>query len=284
MSSPSYPGLELELFAQAVTWKRYFKRHLDPYLRGVVVEVGAGMGATTRTLCDGRQTRWICLEPDPTLFEGLRHSLSTLPAGGTPIDSRPGTLRDLTDVAPDVILYCDVLEHIEDDRAELEIAAAKLQPGGRIVVLSPAHQWLYSSFDRAIGHHRRYTARTLQRLTPTGLEPERFWYLDAMGVVASLANRSLLRQRMPTARQLQTWDRFLVPISRLIDPLLGLSPRQVGRCHLAEAGGAERVRGTIIPSPEAAKGDARASGVWPTRLARLSRAAPWAAAIAIGVG
>jgi hypothetical protein len=221
MSSPSYPGRELELFAQAVTWKRYFKRHLDPYLRGVVVEVGAGMGATTRTLCDGRQARWICLEPDPILFEGLRHAISALPDGGTPIDSRPGTLRDLTDVAPDVILYCDVLEHIEDDRAELEIAAAKLEPGGRIVVLSPAHQWLYSSFDRAIGHHRRYTARTLQRLTPTGLEPERFWYLDAMGVVASLANRSLLRQRMPTARQLQTWDRLLVPISRLIDPLLG---------------------------------------------------------------
>ena len=47
------------------------------------------------------------------------------------------------------------------------------------------------------------------------------FYLDAVGLLASLCNRLLLRQQMPTSRQIQVWDRFLVPLSRWVDPLLG---------------------------------------------------------------
>ena len=39
----------------------------------------------------------------------------------------------------DAILYIDVLEHIEDDRAEMARAAARLKPGGALIVLAPAH-------------------------------------------------------------------------------------------------------------------------------------------------
>lgn len=62
----------------------------------------------------------------------------------------------------DTILYIDVLEHIADDRAELVEAARRLNPGGYLVVLSPAHQWLFTAFDAAIGHVRRYTAKSLR--------------------------------------------------------------------------------------------------------------------------
>jgi 2-polyprenyl-3-methyl-5-hydroxy-6-metoxy-1,4-benzoquinol methylase len=43
----------------------------------------------------------------------------------------------------------DVLEHIEDDKSELARAVSHLRPGGRLVVLSPANQWLFSEFDRS---------------------------------------------------------------------------------------------------------------------------------------
>ena len=51
-------------------------------------------------------------------------------------------------------------------------------------------------------------------LTEAGL-----WYLDSAGLLASAANRLLLRQSMPTAEQIRFWDRRLVPLSRLLDPL-----------------------------------------------------------------
>ena len=44
-------------------------------------------------------------------------------------------------------------------------------------------------------------------------------YLDSAGMLASAANRMLLKSAMPTERQILTWDRLLVPASRAIDPL-----------------------------------------------------------------
>lgn len=57
-----------------------------------------------------------------------------------------------------------MLEHIEADAAEMNKAAALLNPGGHIIVLSPAFQFLYNPFDKAIGHYRRYNKRMLKKL------------------------------------------------------------------------------------------------------------------------
>ena len=120
----------------------------------------------------------------------------------------------------DTILYMDVLEHIEDDRAEAEAAARRLRAGRPLVVLSPAHQWLFTPFDHAIGHFRRYNLETLTALTPAGMEQVSARYLDTVGLLASLGNRLLLKSAMPTAGQIAFWDRVLVRMSRAVDPIL----------------------------------------------------------------
>ena len=53
-----YQGKELELFEYAENWKRYFASHMKPYLKGSVLEVGAGIGGTTKVLCDATQISW----------------------------------------------------------------------------------------------------------------------------------------------------------------------------------------------------------------------------------
>jgi SAM-dependent methyltransferase len=213
-------GDELELFEKAVCWKAYFRSRLRPFLLGKVLEVGAGLGGTTRLLCDGRQEQWTALEPDADLLVQFRQRLQRQPLP-LPIEMLAGTTADLQGRRFDAVLYIDVLEHIEADREEVGRAATLLNPGGRLVVLAPAHNWLFTPFDRAIGHFRRYTARSLKALSPPGLGLERLFYLDAVGLLASLGNRLLLRQEMPSARQIRVWDRFLVPLSRWVDPLLG---------------------------------------------------------------
>ena len=135
---------------------------------------------------------------------------------------RIGTLADLEDRDRfDTILYMDVLEHIDDDRAELALAADRLRPGGQLIVLAPAHQWLFTPFDAAIGHYRRYTKRMLRAAAPAAMRPIRLAYLDAAGMLASLGNRLVLKSAMPNPGQIAVWDRFLVPCSRWIDPMLG---------------------------------------------------------------
>jgi SAM-dependent methyltransferase len=217
----TYEGDELELFQRATNWKNYFKGQISEHLVGDVAEVGAGLGATTLHLADGRQKSWLCIEPDPALAEVLRTRVPSQ-VHGVPIDTFVGTLETLpAERRFDTVVYIDVLEHIDDDRREVVAAAQRLRHGGRLVVLAPAHLWLFSPFDERIGHRRRYTRASLTALNPPGLSLVRAWYLDTVGLSASAANRLVLSQSMPTARQIATWDRLMIPLSRLVDPLLG---------------------------------------------------------------
>ena len=216
----AYVGGELELFARAHNWKRYWSQALGRHVRGRVLDVGAGLGASARLFARHPGiASWLALEPDPALAAQMR--------AGEPAEYPPGfevaegTLATLDAAREfDTILYIDVLEHIEGDRDELARAARQLAPGGRIVVLSPAHGFLYSRFDAAIGHVRRYNRASLRAAVPAGLEVERMQYLDSVGLLASLGNRLLLRAAQPSPWQIAAWDGWMVPPSRLLDPLL----------------------------------------------------------------
>jgi protein-L-isoaspartate O-methyltransferase len=225
----SYEGSELDVFTLATNWKAYWASRVEQHIGSRVLEVGAGLGATARVLCND-QKKWIALEPDPTLARRMQAEVSAgrLPAN---CEVRVGTLED-TDKSEffDTILYIDVLEHIQDDRGELEHAAERLDQGGCIVVLAPAHQFLYTAFDRAIGHFRRYNRGMIAALEPSGLKLSQFEYLDSVGFLASLGNRCFLDSSSPSASQIKIWDRLMVPVSRGLDPLL---QRRFGKSVLA---------------------------------------------------
>lgn len=225
-----YPGEELELFAHASNWKAYWSDRIRSCLGPDVLDVGAGMGANTDLLRGGMAGRWLCLEPDP----GLAARISVFPVLDRPartVEVVTGTVEDLPPEAQfDTVLYIDVLEHIKDDAAEMVRAWALLRPGGHLIVLAPAHPGLLSPFDEAVGHYRRYTKKSLAAIGPPNARSSHFYYLDSIGILASLANRLLLRSPVPALSQIKFWDRWLVPVSRVVDPVLG---HRVGKSVLA---------------------------------------------------
>jgi SAM-dependent methyltransferase len=64
----------------------------------------------------------------------------------------------------DVMFLFDVLEHISDEGAFLQSLLYHVTDSGSIVINVPAHQSLYSAYDRAAGHVRRYSIRQLARV------------------------------------------------------------------------------------------------------------------------
>lgn len=225
MNNYKYIGTELELFSEAYNWKEYCQIFLNRYLGNTVLEVGAGIGSTTLSLCQGKQEQWICLEPDLSLAQKLQLRLNS---GELPkcCKLRIGTLLDiLPDELFDTIIYIDVLEHIEDHRSEVILASQHLEKNGKLVILAPAHQCLYTPFDKAIGHFRRYSKKTLSNLFAPNLNlaTVSMSYLDSVGLFASLANRLILKSKMPTRKQIKLWDEKMIPISKKIDPILGYS-------------------------------------------------------------
>jgi protein-L-isoaspartate O-methyltransferase len=211
---------ELPLFEGAHHWRTYWSDMIRPYVGGNVLEVGAGIGSATKVLANEAVSRWVCLEPDAENFRSLQSKVSSgqLPWQCT---CHHGDLRSIgASERFDTILYIDVLEHIRDDVGELALAADRLQSGGRLVVLSPAHQMLFTEFDRAIGHYRRYSQSSLLATAPPNLRPIRIFYLDSVGMAASLGNRLLMHAAEPPEWSIWMWDRIFVPASRTIDKCL----------------------------------------------------------------
>ena len=60
------------------------------------------------------------------------------------------------------VVLLDVLEHLADPVQALKNAAAALRPDGGLIVTVPAYPWLFSDWDKRLGHHRRYTAKLLK--------------------------------------------------------------------------------------------------------------------------
>jgi SAM-dependent methyltransferase len=170
-------------------------------------------------LQDSRFTRWVCLEPDHVQLNEIDKKIATgeiLPN----VEIKHGDIRSLDPSERfNSILYLDVLEHIEDDASELATAYEHLLPGGHLIILSPAHQILYTPFDAAIGHHRRYNKKLLRAIHPAGSIICEEKYLDSFGLIATLANKLLLRTSSPSPLQILLWDSYLIPISKMMDRL-----------------------------------------------------------------
>jgi len=216
-----YIGGELKLFSKAKNWKSYYGKLIAPHLGHSVLEVGAGIGSNTQVLCHSSHYRWVCLEPDQEMITQM-HKAQAIGRIPPQCEIHQGVLSDFKPVPEhDSILYIDVIEHIKKDAAELHQAAKYLKPKGKIIVLSPAHPFLFSDFDRSIGHFRRYTRKSLLALSPPGFRTVRAIYLDSVGLLASLFNRLIMKKNMPSEMDIWIWDRLMVRMSRFVDPKTG---------------------------------------------------------------
>lgn len=221
----NYNGPSLDIFSPAQNWHDYIARMVADHIGGDVLEVGAGIGSLTARLLNAPNKcsvqSWLCLEPDPMQCGKLLAKIETakLPAICRVVT---GSIHSLDDqMRFDVIIYIDVLEHIEDDLEEIKRAGLLINPGGKLIILSPAHTWLFSELDRSAGHHRRYSRSSLAALAGSELVLIESKYMDLVGILASIANRHVLRSNEPSANQIKMWDTLMIPVSRIFDPLFG---------------------------------------------------------------
>jgi SAM-dependent methyltransferase len=122
-----------------------------------ILDIGGGNGIVSEAL--QKMGFNVCLvEP---MRERARHALrhrglkTVICAAFQDIDFRPRSVS-----AAGVF---DVLEHIEDDGQFLCSLNTSLVPGGELILTVPALNFLYSSFDRHVGHFRRYGLSRLEK-------------------------------------------------------------------------------------------------------------------------
>ncbi len=100
------------------------------------------------------------------------------------------------DASLDTVGALDVIEHLDDDVDALRCMRAATRAGGKLLLTVPANPGLWSFFDQAAGHKRRYTRASLvAALEAAGYRVERVGYF--MAVLSPLAwiRRRLLGRR-----------------------------------------------------------------------------------------
>lgn len=130
-----------------------------------VLEVGCGTGNVLRWLeraCPGMLVIGVDL-----WHEGLRHAKQRT--------NCPLAQADVAMLPFDRVFHLigifDVLEHLEDDEGTLRRLHELLVESGWLVVTVPARPSLWSYFDEASGHRRRYSREQLaQRLRTAGYQ------------------------------------------------------------------------------------------------------------------
>lgn len=100
------------------------------------------------------------------------------------------------------VVLLDVIEHVEFPTRVLYHARQALKMDGVVIVTVPAYQWLYSDWDQALGHYRRYTKQALRdQAVSAGLTPLRITHWNSFTLPAAMAVRTArkLRQTEPSA-------------------------------------------------------------------------------------
>lgn len=210
----SYPGKDLEAMSFAINYHHWILDVFRPYLTGAIAEVGAGQGNISKLLLEKPIEQLVAFEPSQDMYPVLAQELAN--------HQRAQTINDF--FSPrygedrfDSVLYINVLEHIEDDARELIYAWQSLKPEGYLLVFVPALAWLYSNFDRQIGHFRRYTKSDLMnRVKQAGFTIIQADYFDLMGIVPWYVTFVLLGRSL-SGGSVSLYDKIVIPPMRLIE-------------------------------------------------------------------
>lgn len=226
----------LEIFGKATHFNHWLYKSFSSYCKGNIIEIGSGTGNISRLLL--RQGNAITLSDINPLYcqklsatfehEATLQGVYQFDLSDSDFEKKyPQLLNQF-----DTIVGLNVVEHIKDEQMVIRNATKLLRYKGRIIILVPAHQGLYNSFDQSLGHYRRYTRKKLVHLLESeGLELIRSKYFNVAGIAGWWFFGSILKRQVIPALSLRIFD-LMVPLVKMLD---WISFRKIGLSLVAIA-------------------------------------------------
>lgn len=214
---------EFAALSEARNYRAALVRAFQPFLRGRILEIGAGVGQMTALIAEQPGvTKILAVEPEKKFinsFQTQSNNVSLLHGTADSVESKNWN----------AIVSINVLEHIEQDARELrryrDLLAAER---GHLCLFVPARPEIYAPIDRDFGHFRRYRKAELRaRLKDGGFDIVRLNYFNFIGYFAWAINFRLLARRSFDFNAVRLFDRAIFPVGhaceRFVPPPIGQS-------------------------------------------------------------
>lgn len=219
----------LEDLTNSTSYNLWITEKIIKYVHGNILEIGSGLGRITEQLI--KSGKKITLSEVNKSY--IRILLTKYPNNVIYLDITRVNFSKIPLNTFGTIIMINVLEHILQDNNALENIYKLLKVGGRCIILVPAHQTLYGSFDKKAKHLRRYSKKTLgNSLEASGFRVEKMMYINKVAAVGWFLNAIILRKNSFPKNQLKIVN-LLVPVLNLFDRILpfdfGLSLVAVGK-------------------------------------------------------
>ena len=211
-----YPEIALERFDKATFWILYFVFKIKKFLKDDILEVGAGCGSFTKGYMKNFNSITLT-DTDDTSYNLLKKNF----INEKKINVIKSSIEDV-DKKFNTLLYFNVLEHVKEDKLEIENALKKLNNGGHLIILVPAHQKIYSKLDKAVGHYKRYDIDFFKNNRFENSKIVKLYFLDVFGYLLYYANKIFFKgETYPSNLKIFIWDKIFTPLTIVIDFLTG---------------------------------------------------------------
>ncbi|MBW6451250.1 MAG: class I SAM-dependent methyltransferase [DPANN group archaeon] len=185
---------------------------------GNVLDVGSGIGTYSKKLYSSVKGNLFLTDID---YKNLK-KLENLFKNKKKVTIKKLDITSKKDIQSiknkfDTIICLNVLEHIEDDLIALKNMSSLLSDTGQIILLVPAHNFLYNSLDIAMSHKRRYSKKSLKYLIhSTNLSIKCLFFYNFFSIFAWFINGNILKKRIVNKTAYSLFNK-LVPLLRLFE-------------------------------------------------------------------
>ena len=207
-----YPEVALERFDRAGVWIKYVIFKVKIFLKNDILEVGAGFGSFTRGYMKNFHSITLT-DTDDNSFNLLKKNF----LHDQNVNIIKSSINDI-EKKFDTIIYFNVLEHIKEDISEIKSALKKLNKGGHLIILVPAHQKMYSKLDKIVGHYKRYDIDFFKKNRFENSKIIKLHFLDFFGYLLYYLNKIFFKEETyPSNLKIFIWDKIFTPLTIVID-------------------------------------------------------------------
>ncbi|EKD90201.1 MAG: hypothetical protein ACD_31C00110G0002 [uncultured bacterium] len=215
--------LTLESMSQAVWYNQWTIKKFEQFLKGDILEVGCGIGNFTSFLTKYGNV-WAIDINEQYVTEAKKKVNGKVKIGIGDVEKGNYFFKGQKF---DSIVCLNVLEHIKNDGFALKSLYNLLEKGGCLILLVPAHMFLFGKIDKSIGHYRRYNKQQLgDVLKGIGFKIIKARILNMVGAIGWWFASKVLSNGTVGVGKIKLFSfiaPFVLPMEDIIEPPFGTS-------------------------------------------------------------